>query len=274
MRRSLVACLLTIVLILPSAALGADARESERAATGQAVELLANMVDAESDGRRLSLSGSEVTAHGLDITSMDLAVDPGSTVEVVSLAGLDRFETAVRQVVRDQVEAILYKESVRTVPGPMDPVPDTLWEPSADLPSTGNYVYLDSDPGDYIGLGREYLYTPSDAVISVTEEAGILSVRVDGNERWNGEFTGPDAMDALEAGYYPDLERYPFHSPLWGGLSWSGQGRGSNTLTGWFVVDSVTYDQGVLKAIELRFEQHSEGGVPALHGSMRWAAGN
>ena len=71
----------------------------------------------------------------------------------------------------------------------------------------------------------------------------------------------------LLPGYYGNLERYPFHNPAHGGLSWSGQGRGCNTLTGWFVVDSVAYNSGILSAIDLRFEQHCEGGTAALHGA-------
>lgn len=80
-------------------------------------------------------------------------------------------------------------------------------------------------------------------------------------------------ISELQEGYYPGLTRYPFHNPATGGLEWWGEGRGSNTLTGWFVIDSVTYEGGVLKAIELRFEQHSEGATPALHGAIRWSAG-
>jgi len=47
-------------------------------------------------------------------------------------------------------------------------------------------------------------------------------------------------------------------------------GRGCNTLTGWFVVDSVTYNEIALTAIDLRFEQHCEGDLPALHGEIHW----
>ena len=81
-----------------------------------------------------------------------------------------------------------------------------------------------------------------------------------------------NSRNDLQPGYYADLRRYPFHNPARGGLSWSGEGRGCNTLIGWFAVDSVTYLDGVLTAIDLRFEQHCGGGTPALHGVVRWAA--
>jgi hypothetical protein len=77
-------------------------------------------------------------------------------------------------------------------------------------------------------------------------------------------------LTQLQPGYYADLQRYPFHNPAKGGLDWSGMGRGCNTLTGWFVGDSVTYTSNVLTAIDLRFEQHCEGFAPALHGNIHW----
>ena len=156
-------------------------------------------------------------------------------------------------------------------PGPAASPPAGLWEPAAGaVPATGNYVYLESEPGDYIGAGMDYLYTNATAVISINSGNASLSVSIDGDERWNGDFKAMDVLSFLEAGYYGDLSRYPFHNPVKGGLSWSGEGRGCNRLTGWFVVDSVTYDGNTLTSIELRFEQHCEGGGPALNGAIRW----
>jgi hypothetical protein len=99
-----------------------------------------------------------------------------------------------------------------------------------------------------------------------------MTVNVTANEEWRGEFKAMNNLSELKPGYYGDLRRYPFHNPLAGGLSWYGEGRGCNTLTGWFVVDRVTYTGGNLSEIELRFEQHCEGGGPALRGQIRWSA--
>ena len=87
---------------------------------------------------------------------------------------------------------------------------------------------------------------------------------------WSGDFQAMSSIALLQPGYYPDLQRYPFHNPVRGGLDWSGEGRGCNTLTGWFVVDAVTYAGTALASIDLRFEQHCEGGFPALHGQVHW----
>jgi len=154
--------------------------------------------------------------------------------------------------------------------GPMNPPPSDLWQPApASTPATGNYVYLQSDQGDSIGLGQTLTYTPADTGLSVSAVCNRLTIVV-GNQTWRGDFQGMTGTVQLLPGYYGNLERYPFHNPAYGGLSWSGQGRGCNRLTGWFVVDSVAYSSGVLSAIDLRFEQHCEGGTAALHGQIRW----
>jgi hypothetical protein len=97
-----------------------------------------------------------------------------------------------------------------------------------------NYIKLSSDAGDYIGGGNDYSYTLADARITVTADDARLTISVDGDE------------------------------------SWTGEGRGCNTLTGWIIIDSVTYDGATLAAIDLQFEQHCEGGAPALHGEIHW----
>jgi hypothetical protein len=153
-------------------------------------------------------------------------------------------------------------------PGPVNPPPAGLWAPAPGAtPSSGNYVFLQSDPGDYIGQGATSLYPPANATLNVTASGGLLSVNLAG---WFGDFQAMQGLAQLQPGYYGDLQRYPFHNPVKGGLNWSGQGRGCNTLLGWFVVDSVSYGPQGLAAIELRFQQRCEGGVPALYGKIRW----
>ena len=153
-------------------------------------------------------------------------------------------------------------------PGPITPVPAGLWRPSAgSTPSSGDYVYLQSDAGDYIGGGLTYTYTRTNSAIGVTTNGGHLTVSVSG---WGGDFLTMNTLNRLEPGYYPDLRRYPFHNPTKGGLNWSGQGRGCNTLLGWFAIDRVTYTNDTVTGLDLRFEQHCEGGTAALYGAIHW----
>ena len=140
-------------------------------------------------------------------------------------------------------------------------------EPGAPLP---NEISLQSDPGDYIGGGQSYTYTQANALLDVDADGGKFSIVVEGDELWAGNFQSPSGINQLQPGTYSNLQRYPFHDPAKGGLSWSGDGRGCNTLSGWFAVDSVTYTGTELTSILLRFEQHCEGSAPALHGTIRW----
>jgi hypothetical protein len=157
-------------------------------------------------------------------------------------------------------------------PGPVAPPPG-LWSPDPSvLPASGRYVYLQSDAGDYIGGGGTYLYTSSNAQLSKSTSDGLLHVGVAGNQNWTGDFKAMSGLTQLVPGYYGDLSRYPFFNPLKGGLDWSGEGRGCNQLSGWFVVDSVSYVDGALASISLRFEQHCEGAAAALHGAVNWTA--
>ena len=132
-------------------------------------------------------------------------------------------------------------------------------------------MYLQSDAGDYIGAGKVYTYTQANAVLAVSASGAHLGVRVTGDQDWSGDFQAMNSLSQLQPGYYGNRERYPFNNPVTGGLSWYGQGRGY-MLTGWFVVDGVTYSGATLTSIDLRFEQHCEGGM--LRGQVHWAAGD
>jgi hypothetical protein len=137
-----------------------------------------------------------------------------------------------------------------------------------------NYVRLASDSGDYIGAGQTHEYNQTNAVITVTDTAGYFHIHVDGEQWWSGDFLEPSALTRLQVGNYTGLQRWPFGDPAAGELSWVGEARGCNTVSGSFSVDSVTYAGDTLKAIGLRFEQHCEGGVSALRGTIYWRSGD
>jgi len=151
-------------------------------------------------------------------------------------------------------------------PGPVTPIPAGLWSPApGSTPAAGTYVYLNSAQGDYIGGGQVLTYT---SAITASVNGGVLSIGVAGD--WNGTFAVMNSINTLQVGYYPGLIRYPFNNPAKGGLTWWGQGRGCNTLTGWFALDHVTYTSNVLTSFDLRFEQHCDGEPAALHGAIHW----
>ncbi|MGN5765962.1 hypothetical protein ACNQO6_16610 [Acinetobacter calcoaceticus] len=146
----------------------------------------------------------------------------------------------------------------------------TKWQPTLDSIPTGNYIALESDKGDYVGGGKDYLFNEANSNIQIDSKNNVLNLRVNGDTWWNANFALPDAKTKIEAGTYKNLMRYPFNNPKLGGLDWGGDGRGCNQLEGWFTVDTVQYDTAGLKAIDLRFEQHCEGAASALYGKIHW----
>ena len=189
-----------------------------------------------------------------------------------TLASLDlRFEQRCEGGSAALKGTIHWRADDLTLPaGPLDPAPANLWKPvPAFVPNSGTYVLLASDPGDYIGQGGFQVYTPPSSPITVRSTGTQITVSVGG---YSGDFIAMLGTSPLKTGYYGNLMRYPFHNPVRGGLSWSGNGRGCNRLTGWFAIDRIVYTGTAMTALEMRFEQHCEGMVPALRGAIRWSA--
>ncbi len=158
-------------------------------------------------------------------------------------------------------------------PPPVLPVPATLWRPPADFAnSVGNSAYFESEEGDYVGLGKRYAYDQRSAAVTLSGAGQYLSIDVKGNERWSAELRGMNNdSHNVEPGYYPAVHGSRFNNPVKGGLSWTGEGRGCRVSNGWFAVDAITIEQGLLTSIDLRFEQHCEGRAAALHGAIHWS---
>jgi hypothetical protein len=136
-------------------------------------------------------------------------------------------------------------------------------------------VTMTSDPGDYIGGGRNWSYTIANDAIGVGGTRQYVGFGVDGanGDWWYADFA-PAAGDILAPGYYPNATRYPFNGngP---GLDVSGNGRGCNTLTGEFTVNSATWlADGHVRTFSVSFVQHCEGGTPALRGTFAFRAGD
>jgi hypothetical protein len=79
-------------------------------------------------------------------------------------------------------------------------------------------------------------------------------------------------LDQLQPGYYGHARGGGDLNPTRGALLWWGGNAFCSTVTGWFAVDAVTYSNGTVSALDLRFEQHCEGAAPALHGQIHYAA--
>jgi hypothetical protein len=141
------------------------------------------------------------------------------------------------------------------------------------VPSSGTFLYMNSEPGDYIGGAIEQLYTSADTAINASlPEGGSLfnasAIQGQYTHWWYVDIAAPQGQP-LAVGSYTGAVRYPFNPPG-SGLSISGDGRGCNTLTGAFDVNELSYaPTGELLVFDATFEQHCEGGPAALFGRIR-----
>ncbi|MES3025566.1 MAG: hypothetical protein V4857_28650 [Pseudomonadota bacterium] len=166
-------------------------------------------------------------------------------------------------------------------PGPATTGTENLWKPMpAFIPPAGNYVYLEGTGDDYISLGLAYLYTPAVKPI-VFEQLHLNAIGITVGEKfspaWQIYLQGSQALTRIQPGLYKNMTRYPFNNPVTGGLSASGLHRGCNNISGWYMIDKITYsatDQ--ITELDARFEQYclayGASSLTPLHGQIHWVA--
>lgn len=152
------------------------------------------------------------------------------------------------------------------------------------------HLTLQSQPGDFIGQGHDFdltYTTPGTQTViaeirrslpggAPAELLFTLDQNVRGANTFAQLFFGTDQLGIpFQAGVYglpgDTAQRADFAQPGHAGLDVTFQNRGSNTLTGNFTVNSVSFftDAGnVLRigSLDVTFEQHYAGGTPALFG--------
>lgn len=142
------------------------------------------------------------------------------------------------------------------------------------VPSSGTFLYMNSQPGDYIGQGAEQLYTSADTTITGSLPQGgtqFSASAIQGNYThwWYLNIAAP-AGQPLAVGSYTGAFRAAFRPDGSPGLDVYGDGRGCNTLTAQFDVNDIQYaPTGELLVFDATFEQHCEGATPALFGRIR-----
>jgi hypothetical protein len=144
------------------------------------------------------------------------------------------------------------------------------WRPDeAQLPASGNLVYLESENGDPIGRGEVAVYTQANAVITVDAVGPRASFSVAGDSTWWANMGLPMTLSRLVPGYYGPIGRDNWSEK--GGFSWSRSGTGCSLSTSWLVIDSVAYDGDRLVGLDMRFGQQCQGSFGALRGRIRWS---
>jgi hypothetical protein len=128
---------------------------------------------------------------------------------------------------------------------------------------------MTSDPGDYIGNGRSWSDGPPEK-IKVTAARNRFQFFIDTSDGgwWDGTIEAPNGQD-LTATTYKGAQR--FGGDGYAGLDIGGMGRGCNQVTGQFTVREIVFDaSGTLRTFKVDFEQHCEGALSALRGTLEF----
>lgn len=156
--------------------------------------------------------------------------------------------------------------------------------PSEAAP-TATFLAYTSDAGDYVGGGaaRRYAYAAGawtarvdTAPVVDPTQASHVSVTFQSSSDlgtwWNLDLQTPKGQP-LAVGTYESATRWPFEAPAASGLSFTGSGRGCNTVTGRFTITYLKVGTGgAIDGLHATFEQHCEGASPALRGEVAVAA--
>lgn len=152
--------------------------------------------------------------------------------------------------------------------------PVLVSSPAAALTVNRTVVSMFSDPGDYIGAGESRFYYPGNGTVEIGGDPTYLIVSVSGGtlgDSYSMTFAPPPGQ-RLRAQVYVGAQRAPFREAGRPGIDIYGDGRGCNELSGRFDVKDIATDaSGAVTRLWLTFEQHCEGGVPALFGEVRIA---
>ncbi len=132
-------------------------------------------------------------------------------------------------------------------------------------------LFMDSQPGDWVGAGKQWSYTSADATFQIIQNSWDTAVSVSvhsANTFWSAEFMAANGAK-LAAGTYGMATRYPFTH--FNAFDISGDGRGCNEETGRFVVREIVYaSNGTVSKLAIDFEQHCDEGNPGLFGAIRY----
>ncbi len=131
-----------------------------------------------------------------------------------------------------------------------------------------SFSYI-SSPYSWVGLGEAVTVREEDGFAFTASPSSIgLSFAIndfDSNpDPWSARWWTLDLYAAadqpLSIGSYTGAVRFPFNEPGTPGLSFTGNGRGNNTLTGSFqVLDATVADDGTLLSFAADFVQYDEG---------------
>jgi hypothetical protein len=149
---------------------------------------------------------------------------------------------------------------------------DVHWQPRAGAtPGVGNFVYLESEPGDAMARGQSRLFTEvesSIAHVNVNGNNGFRIASVEG--QWSGDFTIGNEVYLLP-GFYGEAGKFGEQGNGKPGMLWTTEWRECSSLKGWYVVDELVFGSEGLELLVMRFMQYCNGSSTPLKGKVRWS---
>lgn len=129
-------------------------------------------------------------------------------------------------------------------------------------PNAHSFVHIDGG-GFVVGAGQTLDYTADQ--LELGRYGKGVRLTVDG---WNVEFGGPRDQ-RLRAGEYLNAKRLPFNDNA-PGLSFTGHGRGCNTVSGSFAVWEIELDGNQVRRLAIDFIQFCDGDRSPSTGMIRY----
>ena len=232
--------------------------------------------DSDLDGDALSASVVSGPSHGT------LTLNPNGSFTyspVANYNGPDSFtyRAADPSDAGSVATVSLTVRSVNDAPVAVDDVYSTSEEaPLSVIVAGSNSLTMTSDTGDYIGCGQNWnygsgatysLYNPYPSNPTYTN-AVAMSV-TSGSDWWYLDFWAPNNARFVPGMTYTGATRFPFNSSSQPGMDISGNGRGSNTLTGWFRVSRVAYGPSGEVLVFVTFGQPRRGDPAPWRGAVQ-----
>jgi hypothetical protein len=131
-------------------------------------------------------------------------------------------------------------------------------------------AYVDSQVGDFIGNGQQQTFSEENASLTLLGASRQVTMHIynGGVYSWSLTFSAPEGA-TLAVGAYHGATRPAF--ARFNGLEVSGNGRGCDSLTGWFQVLEIAFDSsGQIVRFAADFEQHCNNQTAALFGAVRY----
>jgi hypothetical protein len=142
-------------------------------------------------------------------------------------------------------------------------------------PIDGQFIILNSAPGDYIGQGQQWALTDVGGITIQYDPAlpNFVEVQYNANDNWLWyTMTIELANDTpLAVGVYDDATRYPFQAEGVDGFDFGGDGRGCNRLNADFEILALSIDaDDRITELAVDFTQYCESrAAPPLTGKVR-----